>query len=331
MKLALRVAGSLVLAAALLVPLALWGGVSADDLRATAARLSVETYLSALGLHVALYVLRAIRFHALFPPESKPSAGPFLAVCAAHTLAAFVLPAKIGEATFVLYANRVTRTPASAAVASLVVSRLLDMAVLALGFGIACITLHLWGGYRGIGWFVPVGVALVLVSAGVFVLSSRGDLVVELGAWIARRFRLQHTRAGAKLFEKTAALGVSLREAGADGRLVRAVLVSIPIWLVIFLFCAVLARGLGLSSATTLAEATFGASLAIVTSLIPISAFANFGTLEMGWTLGFGVLGVPRDLAVATGLGLHVVQLANVVALGVLGHVGMALAARRAR
>lgn len=331
MKLALRIGASLVFAAALLVPLALWGNVNVDDLRATAARLSFGTYFAALGLHVALYVLRAMRFQVLFPPESRPSGGPFLAVCAAHTLAAFVLPAKIGEATFVLYANRVTRTPANAAVASLVVSRLLDMAVLALGFGVACIALHLSGGYRGIGWFVPVGSVLVLVSAGVFLLSSRGDLLVELGVWCARLFRLQRTRLGAKLLAKTAGLGASLREAGAEGRLLRAALVSIPVWLVVFLFCAVLARGLGLPSETTLAEVTFGASLAIVTSLIPISAFANFGTLEIGWTLGFVVLGVPHDLAVTTGLGLHVVQLANVALLGVLGHVGMALAARRER
>lgn len=331
MKLALRIGASLVLAAALLVPLALWGEVGVADLRATAARLSLGTYFAALALHVALYVLRAVRFQMLFPPESRPSGGPFLAVCAAHTLAAFVLPAKIGEATFVLYASRITRTPASAAIASLVVSRLLDIAVLALGFGVACIVLHLSGGYRGIAWFVPVGATLVVASAAVFALSSRGDLVVELGAWFARLFRLQHTRVGAKLLVKTAGIGASLREAGAEGRLVRAALVSIPVWLVIFLFCFVLARGFGLSSETTLAEVTFGASLAIVTSLIPISAFANFGTLEMGWTLGFGVLGVPRDLAVTTGLGLHVVQLANVVVLGVLGHVGMALAARRAR
>jgi hypothetical protein len=51
----------------------------------------------------------------------------------------------------------------------------------------------------------------------------------------------------------------------------------------------------------------------------------------MGWVLGFGLLGVPRDVALATGTGLHLVQLANVVVLGVLGHVGMGLASRRGR
>jgi hypothetical protein len=35
-------------------------------------------------------------------------------------------------------------------------------------------------------------------------------------------------------------------------------------------------------------------------------------------------------VAVATGVGLHLVQLAHVVALGLLGHAGMAVWARRA-
>ena len=89
------------------------------------------------------------------------------------------------------------------------------------------------------------------------------------------------------------------------------------------------ARGLGIGEQVGLAEATFGSALAMVTSLVPLSAFANFGTFEAGWVGGFGLFGVARDTAVATGVGLHVVQLLHVVLLGVLGHVGMALWSRR--
>jgi len=87
---------------------------------------------------------------------------------------------------------------------------------------------------------------------------------------------------------------------------------------------------LGIGTQIGLAEATFGSALAMVTSLVPLSAFANFGTFEAGWVGGFGLLGVDRETAVATGVGLHVVQLVHVVFLGVLGHIGMALWSRRA-
>jgi hypothetical protein len=63
-------------------------------------------------------------------------------------------------------------------------------------------------------------------------------------------------------------------------------------------------------------------------SLVPLSAFASFGTLETGWVLGFGLVGIESKLATATGLGFHVVQLIDIVLLGVIGHIGMGLATK---
>jgi uncharacterized protein (TIRG00374 family) len=326
-----RVSLSLLIAALLLAPLFVWGGLDAHDLRATWEKLSWQVYLSALGLHVLLYVLRAVRFRILMPPAERPAFPPFLAVCAAHTMAAFVLPAKIGEATFVVYSNRVCGIPAATGIAALVVSRLLDLATLAAGFGVACFALSATGAYPSIVWFQPVGAMLAVFSLLLFYLSARGDVLVALAAAISRMLRLDRLSSGRLALAKAAEIAAALRLAGGEGRLLAASLVSIPIWLVVFVFCAVLARGLGLPQDTTLAQATFGSSLAILTSLIPVSAFASFGTQEVGWVLGFGALGIPRELAAATGLGLHFVQLINIVALGVLGHLAMGAVRRRAR
>ena len=66
-------------------------------------------------------------------------------------------------------------------------------------------------------------------------------------------------------------------------------------------------------------------SWAMLANLLPINGFAGAGTQELGWVVGFRMLGVPEDLALSTGLGVHLVQLFNVVALGLLGHLAMAL------
>jgi uncharacterized membrane protein YbhN (UPF0104 family) len=324
-----RVILSLLLAAVLLVPLFLWGGVDARDLENTWGRLSVGTYLAALGLHAAMYLLRTLRFRILLPQSERPPFGPFLAVCSAYTMAAFVLPAKIGEATFVLYANQVCGVSASSGIAALVVSRLLDLATLSGGFSIACFVLQATHAYPNIAWFAFAGTMLAGVSIACFMLSARGDLLLRLAAWLVGILGMGRSAVGKKLIGSSAHVAAALRVAGGGPRLAAATLVSIPIWASIFLFCAVLARGLGLPENVTLAGATFGASLAILTSQIPISAFASFGTLEAGWVLGFGVLGVPKDIAVATGLGLHIVQLANVIAFGLLGHLAMGALRKR--
>jgi len=324
-----RILLSLLLAALLLIPLFLWGGVEAHDFERTWGRLSAGTYLTALGLHIAMYALRTLRFSILLPSAERPAFATFLAVCAAHTMAAFVLPAKIGEATFVLYAHQACGVQASSSIAALVVARLLDLATLAGGFSIACFALQATQAYPHVSWFTAAGSVLAGVSFLCFGLSARSDLLLRLAAWLVRLLGIARTRAGRKLLGATAHVVAALRVAGGGRRLAAAALVSIPIWACIFLFCVVLARGLGLHDQVTFAGAIFGASLAIVTSQIPVSAFASFGTLEAGWVLGFGVLGVPRDLALATGLGLHVVQLANVIVLGVLGHLAMGASKRR--
>lgn len=328
-RIAARIALSLVVAAALLVPLFVWGGVDAREIARTLGRLTPSTYLLALALHASLYVLRALRFRVLIPPEHRPPFLPLLSVCAAHQMAAFVLPAKIGEAAFVVYSHRVCGAPAAAGIASLVVSRLLDLATLAAGFALACVALELTHAFPDVAWFMPLALGLALVALLLFVLSARSDLLLRMAAAVSRLLGIDRTKLGARLASRVEGTAAALRLAGGSGRLLAATLISIPSWIVIFLFCAVLARGLGLPAETTFAAATFASSLAILTSLLPVSAFASFGTFEPGWVLGFGVLGIPKDLAAATGIGVHVVQLVNVVMLGLIGHVAMGIFAKR--
>ena len=84
-----------------------------------------------------------------------------------------------------------------------------------------------------------------------------------------------------------------------------------------------------MSETVDLSQAALGSGLAVVANLLPINGFAGFGTQEAGWVLGFGALGVPKDVATATSVGVHLVQLGNVVLLGLLGHIAMALLAPR--
>ena len=71
------------------------------------------------------------------------------------------------------------------------------------------------------------------------------------------------------------------------------------------------------------AEAAFGSSVSVMTNVLPVNALAGFGTQETGWVLGFGLLGIDRELAFSTGVSVHLVQLAHVIAFGALGHLVM--------
>lgn len=319
---------SLCVAAVLLGLLMLWGKVELSDVWTTWKSLSLSIYLESLAIYVGIYVLRTVRFRILLPPAHRPSFGAMFSINAAYQMAALTLPARIGEATFVVYSNRVCDVPASEGLAALVVARVLDLATLALGLSIACFALCAAHQLEHLPWLVWLGLGSGLGAGLLFLLSARSDLLLRLADAITRALRLDRWERGQKLLAMTEKTAEALRRAGGRGPLVRSALISLPTWLLVFLFCAVLARGLGLPPETTLAQATLASAFAILMSLVPLSAFASIGTLEAGWVLGFGFVGVDAKLATATALGFHIVQLIDIVLLGVVGHIGMGLAAK---
>jgi uncharacterized membrane protein YbhN (UPF0104 family) len=315
---------SLAVAGVLLVLLARWGGIGAGEVRAALGRLSLGGYLIALALHVGAYVLRALRFQVLLAPGERPGILGQLGVVLAYGMASLVLPAKVGELTYVVYAGKVLGVRAETGMAVLVVARLLDLATLALWIGIACLVAG------GQAWMVPLGAGAVVLAVALFALSWRGEWLVKVGVWASRRLGLGRWSAGARAIERVEGLGSALKEAAQGHKLWKAMAVSGLAWACVFACCAVLARGMGIGEGVGFAQAVVGSGMAMATAMLPVSAFASVGTLEMGWVVGFGVFGVGRELALATGAGLHVVQLVNMVGLGVLGHLGMALSGKSA-
>jgi len=310
----LRILLPLVLALLLLGALAWWGGVSVADLRAAFARLSWGSWALALGLHLVVYNLRAVRYRVLVPGAHRPQHLDVLAISAAHNLATSVLPARTGDASLVLYLRGQCGVPVEQGLAALLVSRLLDLAMLAAAMGTACVALSAFGDLPG--WMLPLGGALLAGGVGFLVLAAFAERLTDVAEWLGRLVRLDRSALGRRLLDKSALAGEALGALGRGGRLAGAAALTCLVWLGLFSMYAVLAFGLGLPDELGFAEAVFGSGMAVVTNLLPINAMAGFGTHEAGWAFGFSeVLGVPRDLALATGVGMHVVQLGNVVLL----------------
>jgi uncharacterized membrane protein YbhN (UPF0104 family) len=315
-----------------LVVLALLYGLGEVDWRemlTTLASISPLSFLSALALHAGIYLARAERFRVLMPPDERPGRGALLAVTSAHNLAVYALPAKTGEATLPVYLNAVSGTRPAVALASLIVSRVLDLASLSALVALALAVLLARGAWSGPLWAAAAASAgLALASLACFALAMRPGRIVGLGELAARTLGLARTRLGARLLERAGELRVALVSAGASRRLEAAAL-SFVVWILIFAFYVALARGFGLAANVSALEASFGASLAVAMNLLPINSFAGLGTQEAGWVFGFGLVGVSADDAFATGVGAHLVQIFDTLLFGALGHLVMALVRRK--
>jgi len=329
LKTTVRITASVALAAILIIALMIWGEVSPMDALATIRSLPPHVYAIALGMHISLYCMRALRFNLLIPKDRRPSFKRSLIVAGAHNMASYLLPAKTGEASFVVYLRMQCAVPSAIGFASLLVSRMLDAATLCFGLSLACLWLAHTGRYPGLTWLGNAGMVLILFCAVFTVLSVRGDLLVRLIARVLRWMRVHHLGFGERMLGKANQVALALRSAGGNGRLYLAAGITFPIWLLVFGFFAVLAKAMGLPEHFTFAEATFGSSLAVMFNLLPVNGVAGVGTQEAGWVTGFSqFLGVDRSVALSTGIGCHLVQLFNVVVMGIAAHLAMGVMPR---
>lgn len=334
-KTALRILLSVAVSIAVLAALMWYTDTNPKELFATLGELSPWVYLGALGFHMATYTLRAVRFWLLIPRAMRPPLRRIWAISGAHNLASYVLPAKTGEASWVVYLRAFTGVPSAPGIASLVVSRLLDAAVLACSLSLACVYLATHGGHGNLEEIAKYGAPLALIGVGLAAITIRGDLLVHLLSKSLRFARLHKWELGERLVEKITQIAHAMREAGRGHRLGVAALLTVPVWFCIFGFYAMLARGMNIDAdldvALSFPEAIFGSSLAVLANLLPINGAAGVGTQELGWTYGFVMLGIQESRALTVGLAVHFVQLFNVVAVGLFCHLAMKSMARAER
>jgi uncharacterized membrane protein YbhN (UPF0104 family) len=317
---AIRVTLSLALAGAVLAGLLAWSGVSLGAVFAAALRVQPSVLALSFGVLIALYGARAWRIRVILPDVLRPPGARLAAATAAWILDAQVLPAKVGEATLVWHLRRLG-VPAAEGFVALVVSRLLDLAVLLGAFGVAALALGAGEQGQRLPWLAPMGLVLVPAALALATLVARGAT-----AWRVVPRTLQRLGAhGAGFPGRVHAFSLRVGEALAavdPPRRVGALLTSVLVWALILAYYALLARGLGIDLG--LGGLVFGASLAVLGGLVPASGFLGFGMLDVGWVAGFVVQGVPRELAVESGLAFHVLYLAGVGALGIVGHIAVA-------
>lgn len=333
MNTALRLALSLALALGLIALLLHWSGTEPGEILAALESLDPSVYWTALGVQVLIYPLRALRLRILLPAAHPVPTARLLPITAAHLLASNVLPAKMGEASLVLYLRRAGAVPAAHGLAVLYVSRVLDFATLTGAMAVACLTLGSGNVLPDLPWLTPLGAGLGVVTLVLGWLAARGERLVPLVTGLLSLLHLDRTSLGARVAGFAERLRAALAQ--VDRRqLQSAALLGLPIWFLVFAFYAILARGLGLGLESSslgelgLLHMVFGVGLCILGNMVPINGFGGFGIQDMGWAAGFTALGVAGDLATSTGLAAHLVYIFNISLLGLLGHTLMGLSRR---
>jgi glycosyltransferase 2 family protein len=273
-----------------------------------------------LVVGVALYVLvnylRAVRFRAVLPGYAGRSAA-LMPISFATAFLNNTLPMRSGEVSFVLLARASHDIPAAEATAALAVARLFDYLAVAVLF-VPLVGLALPQLPPTTDWPVPgvptawlVGGAGLLVLVGAVValsLASLGGRAVAAARWALARLGWIERRWAQKVLafgDRTVAALAGLRTRHTYGR---ALGVSLLLWLVMFLWTYSFTRALGIEE--SLGLFIVGASFGVFAKSIPLPDVGGTGLAVTAWTLGFILIGWPKEQAIASGLAVAAMTLA---------------------
>ncbi len=307
-----RVAGGVVALALVLVVLSLAGPREVWDLLRRSQPVWVLAGAAAAG---GALVLRGLRLVLLLPENRlRPIAATLVAAVA--QAAALFIPARAGELALPWLLRRVAGWEVAPGVGTLLAARTLDLAALGLWAGIAVVAI--------LGPLHP----LAAVAAACLVAPP---LLLPLTLGLADRVALrclapkgQRGRRWTRRIRRVRRSVDDLRRQPA--RLAGAAAASIAMWALLWALAWFLLAAMGYRWPAW--HVVAGSAVASLANLVPVNLIGNLGTLEAGWTSAFVALGVPPEVAAATGLASHLWAL---LFAAVYGAVAWALLAARQR
>lgn len=309
---------------------AAWAGVWAETRRARPDLLTLAVILTA-----AAYVLRVLRWQYLLAPIGSTHFGNAFRATIIGFAASFLLPARAGEVIRPYLLARKERLSATAAFATIILERLLDLVTVLLLFGVFVVTMATTDSGAVSGdpsalARVKVGgqLAAVAAVAGLALFFTMARHPERIGRWALRVERVlpaRFARAVARFVESFAQGLAVMRQ---PGRLLVALAWSFPIWLSI-------AAGIWLTSLAFHITFPFAGSFLVTMLLVVGVAMPTPGAIG-GFHAAYQIavqtfFGAPNDRAVGGAIVLHAISFVPVTLLGIVFMAQEGLTLGRAR
>ena len=272
-----------------------------------------------LGLFAVGVWLRALRWQALFVPESRPRLGPTARALLAGLLFNILLPARAGEAVRVVLLSRETGNPRAEVIATAVSERVYDvLALLALLLVAAPFFPH-------VSWLataaVVAAVLIVALVAAALVLVRHGDRPLR---FLLRRLPFMSEQAADGAASNLVRGFASIMRPGIA---LRAVVLTLASWLVLGGSAAVLLAGFSFG-----AGLGFGAGLLVVVAtnlaMVLPSSPAAVGPFEAAVLVALSAFQIGSSNALSYALLLHAENLFPLLLAGYVAVHGHLAAAR---
>ena len=297
--------------------------IKLDQLEQMVATTDWRLMAAGLGMWVLLYMARSARFVLLAP---KTPYLHMLCIAAVHNFLLRIMPMRTGDLSYGFLMRRAGTAQLGEALLSLLLFRLLDATTVVLYFAVSLAShggVYLWDRTTGIVAAVVALVVFAVVALNLGRLLRWGTNVLRgacRAVGLGERPLVQ--KALGRLKDSVDSFAhvrprVILQVSGA----------SLVVWLLTYGTFFVIMRAFSMPVGPV--QTVLGSTASVVTGFLPIGGLGSFGTLEVGWTAGFYLVGLPESKAAASGFGVSMATFVYTALLGLVGWIGLTMINRR--
>lgn len=289
--------------------------IKIEDLILTIKNINKIYLVLGFLLYAFSYVLRGFRFHILL--DKKISLTDLFHIVCVHNMVNSILPARSGELSYIYILKKYHAKSTGEGVATLMVARVLDFITISLLFFISSLFISdLPEMFSGIIWLVVL--FMVLLAAFLIVLLYAGEIFLRFANSVFITFKIDNNNLVRLFLGKTKEIVENFKNIKNNGKMTELCIISFLIWLTLYFLNYVLIRSLdiNISFFAVLLASTF----VVFMSILPIQGLGGFGTYEAGWTIGFISIGLTKELAINSGIVVHIIGIVYYMLLGFYGY-----------
>jgi hypothetical protein len=161
------------------------------------------------------------------------------------------------------------------------------------------------------GILLPIAALIISMFIAVLILRRRSGLKNH------SRIQQYTSIIRGKLLE----VGRELRNISFDTRLLLIIICSILIIAFRFSTQWYIVRSMKIN--IDIWKLSFALLFSVLFSLVPIHGPARFGTVEAPWVVSLALLNIPREDAITSGFGLHIIIIIYCMIMGIFGALGI--------
>lgn len=288
----------------------LFSQISLENFLNTISGISPFWVLVGLLCYSISYLFRAIRFRMLL--GNKIALKEMYPLVCLHYLANNILPARLGELSYIYLVKKLHRIPAAEGIASLTIARVFDLIALSSLFLLSATFVEDIPAVIA-NSFMVMGVAMLLLVVSLILIIYSGQRFVDLLERIFNVLGIKKSRKIEFILTKSRETVDSFHVIKSKKVILYTLVNSFAIWFFLYMMNLSLLRGMGLN--LSLALVILGSTFALLVSIVPVPSVANIGIYESAWALAFISLGMGKEIAIASGFAVHIIILLYVALL----------------